>query len=153
MDARGLLAQGLIDRNPGFVQLLGLCPLLAVSTSVASALGLGLATIAVLMASGLVGYGSAVLFLFAGGAPPRAPFPGCGSDPTGDSLECEGPPSYCQPVDTDQDGLTDDVESALGTDPQSADTDGDGLGDGAANQVRSRGKLLRRPVCVAVERE
>jgi electron transport complex protein RnfE len=54
MDARGILRQGLIDRNPGFVQLLGLCPLLAVSTSVASALGLGLATIAVLMASNAI---------------------------------------------------------------------------------------------------
>jgi electron transport complex protein RnfE len=54
MDARGILRQGLIDRNPGFVQLLGLCPLLAVSTSVASALGLGLATIAVLLASNAI---------------------------------------------------------------------------------------------------
>lgn len=54
MDARGILKQGLIDRNPGFVQLLGLCPLLAVSTSVANALGLGLATIAVLMASNAI---------------------------------------------------------------------------------------------------
>ena len=34
MDARGILRNGLVDRNPGFVQLLGLCPLLAVSTSV-----------------------------------------------------------------------------------------------------------------------
>jgi electron transport complex protein RnfE len=51
MDARGILRNGLIDRNPGFVQLLGLCPLLAVSTSAASALGLGLATIAVLLVS------------------------------------------------------------------------------------------------------
>lgn len=54
MDARGILRQGLIERNPGFVQLLGLCPLLAVSTSVASALGLGLATIAVLMTSNAI---------------------------------------------------------------------------------------------------
>jgi electron transport complex protein RnfE len=54
MDARGILRQGLIERNPGFVQLLGLCPLLAVSTSVASALGLGFATIAVLMASNAI---------------------------------------------------------------------------------------------------
>jgi electron transport complex protein RnfE len=54
MDARGILRQGLIDRNPGFVQLLGLCPLLAVSTSVASALGLGLATIVVLMTSNAI---------------------------------------------------------------------------------------------------
>ena len=54
MDARGILKRGLIDRNPGLVQLLGLCPLLAVSTSVASALGLGLATLAVLMASNAI---------------------------------------------------------------------------------------------------
>lgn len=51
MDVRGILRNGLIDGNPGFVQLLGLCPLLAVSTSVANALGLGLATLAVLVAS------------------------------------------------------------------------------------------------------
>jgi electron transport complex protein RnfE len=54
MDARGILRQGLVDRNPGFVQLLGLCPLLAVSTSVANALGLGLATLAVLMVSNAI---------------------------------------------------------------------------------------------------
>jgi Na+-translocating ferredoxin:NAD+ oxidoreductase subunit E len=54
MDARALLRNGLIDRNPGFVQLLGLCPLLAMSNSVANALGLGLATLAVLVASNAV---------------------------------------------------------------------------------------------------
>ncbi len=54
MDTRAILRNGLIDRNPGFVQLLGLCPLLAVSTSVASALGLGLATIAVLLTSNAI---------------------------------------------------------------------------------------------------
>jgi electron transport complex protein RnfE len=54
MDARAILRNGLVDRNPGFVQLLGLCPLLAVSTSVASALGLGLATTAVLLASNAI---------------------------------------------------------------------------------------------------
>ena len=46
MTSRALLLNGLRDQNPGFVQLLGLCPLLAVSTSVANALGLGLATLA-----------------------------------------------------------------------------------------------------------
>ncbi|MCM2311292.1 MAG: electron transport complex subunit RsxE [Steroidobacteraceae bacterium] len=51
MDARSILRNGLVEQNPGFVQLLGLCPLLAVSTSVATALGLGLATIAVLVVS------------------------------------------------------------------------------------------------------
>ena len=54
MDARGILRNGLIDANPGFVQLLGLCPLLAVSTSVGSALGLGLATMLVLVASNAI---------------------------------------------------------------------------------------------------
>ena len=51
MTPRELLSNGLRDQNPGFVQLLGLCPLLAVSTSVANALGLGIATLAVLLAS------------------------------------------------------------------------------------------------------
>jgi electron transport complex protein RnfE len=46
-----ILRAGLLDQNPGLVQLLGLCPLLAVSTSLGSGLGLGLATLAVLTAS------------------------------------------------------------------------------------------------------
>ena len=54
MDARAILRTGLVDQNPGLVQLLGLCPLLAVSTSVANALGLGLATLAVLATSNLI---------------------------------------------------------------------------------------------------
>ena len=55
MDARLILRNGLLDQNPGLVQLLGLCPLLAVSSSVGSALGLGLATIAVLVTSNGIG--------------------------------------------------------------------------------------------------
>ncbi len=35
-----------------------------------------------------------------------------------------------EPVDTDDDGLTDEEEHELGTDPNNPDTDGDGLGDG-----------------------
>jgi electron transport complex protein RnfE len=46
-----ILRNGLQDQNPGLVQLLGLCPLLAVSTSFGSGLGLGLATLGVLTAS------------------------------------------------------------------------------------------------------
>jgi len=46
--ARALLADGFWHRNAGLVQLLGLCPLLAVSNSVVNALGLGLATVLVL---------------------------------------------------------------------------------------------------------
>src|SRR5574344_1216306 len=49
----GLLAdiakQGLWKNNPALVQILGLCPTLAVTTSATNALGLGLATLAVLM--------------------------------------------------------------------------------------------------------
>lgn len=42
---------GLWKNNPALVQLLGLCPLLGVSNTVVNALGLGLATIFVLLAS------------------------------------------------------------------------------------------------------
>lgn len=42
-----LWRQGLWDNNPGLVQLLGLCPLLAVSNTLVNGLGLGLATLAV----------------------------------------------------------------------------------------------------------
>ena len=46
---------GLWYENPGLVQLLGLCPLLAVTSSFVNGLGLGIATLAVLIASnGLV---------------------------------------------------------------------------------------------------
>lgn len=45
---------GLWSNNPALVQLLGLCPLLAVSASVVNALGLGLATLLVLTCSNLV---------------------------------------------------------------------------------------------------
>jgi len=48
------LVAGLWTNNPGLVQFLGLCPLLAVSNSVINGLGLGLATLAVLMASNLL---------------------------------------------------------------------------------------------------
>ncbi len=49
------LMTGLWYENPGLVQLLGLCPLLAVTSTFVNGLGLGFATIAVLVASnGLV---------------------------------------------------------------------------------------------------
>jgi electron transport complex protein RnfE len=44
---------GLWTNNPALVQLLGLCPLLAVSGSVVNALGLGLATLLVLVGSNI----------------------------------------------------------------------------------------------------
>lgn len=43
--------QGLWKNNPGLVQLLGLCPLLAVTSTVTNALGLAVATLFVLVAS------------------------------------------------------------------------------------------------------
>ena len=43
--------QGLWKNNPGLVQLLGLCPLLAVTTTITNALGLGIATLFVLICS------------------------------------------------------------------------------------------------------
>ena len=43
--------QGIWKNNPGLVQLLGLCPLLAVTSTVTNALGLGLATLLVLICS------------------------------------------------------------------------------------------------------
>jgi len=45
---------GLWNNNPALVQLLGLCPLLAVSGTIVNALGLGLATLLVLVGSNLV---------------------------------------------------------------------------------------------------
>jgi electron transport complex protein RnfE len=48
---RELSINGLWKNNPAIVQLLGLCPLLAVTGSVVNALGLGAATIFVLVAS------------------------------------------------------------------------------------------------------
>ncbi|MGM0480409.1 MAG: electron transport complex subunit E [Pseudomonadota bacterium] len=46
-----LTRQGLWHNNPALVQLLGLCPLLAVTASVTNAMGLGLATLFVLVGS------------------------------------------------------------------------------------------------------
>ncbi len=48
-----VVRNGLWSNNPALVQLLGLCPLLAVTGSVVNALGLGLATLAVLMGSNI----------------------------------------------------------------------------------------------------
>lgn len=48
-EAKTLLANGLWKNNSALVQLLGLCPLLAVSSTATNALGLGLATTLVLV--------------------------------------------------------------------------------------------------------
>ncbi len=54
MNARDIWMDGLWRNNAGLVQLLGLCPLLAVSTSVVYGLSLGLATTLTLCISGFV---------------------------------------------------------------------------------------------------
>ena len=48
---RDIIYQGLWKNNPGLVQVLGLCPLLAVTATVTNAMGLGFATLLVLVAS------------------------------------------------------------------------------------------------------
>lgn len=47
------LKNGIIDNNPTLVQLLGMCPTLAVTTSVKNAIGMGLAATAVLIFSNM----------------------------------------------------------------------------------------------------
>ena len=51
---RTRLVAGLWHDNPGLVQLLGLCPLLAVTSTFVNGLGLGLATLAVLTISNVL---------------------------------------------------------------------------------------------------
>lgn len=50
---RDITVNGLWKNNPALVQLLGLCPLLAVTGSIVNALGLGLATMLVLVGSNI----------------------------------------------------------------------------------------------------
>lgn len=49
-----ILFEGIWSNNPGLCQLLGLCPLLAVTTSAVSAIGLGLATLIVVCSSSVI---------------------------------------------------------------------------------------------------
>ncbi len=48
------LKSGIIDDNPTFMQVVGMCPVLAVTTSASNGIGMGLATTAVLTASNVV---------------------------------------------------------------------------------------------------
>ncbi|MBS3798548.1 electron transport complex subunit E [Pseudoalteromonas sp. BDTF-M6] len=50
-DYKTLFKDGVWANNPALVQLLGLCPLLAVSSTITNALGLGIATLLVLVGS------------------------------------------------------------------------------------------------------
>lgn len=54
MNPLKIIKNGIIDENPTFVQVIGMCPTLAVTTSVKNGIGMGLATTAVLMCSNFV---------------------------------------------------------------------------------------------------
>lgn len=49
-----IFKKGILDDNPVFIQMLGMCPTLAVTTSVENGIGMGLATTAVLIGSNFV---------------------------------------------------------------------------------------------------
>ncbi len=51
IDIKKMLRNGLIDENPTFVQLLGMCPTLAITTSAINGLGMGVTVIFVLVLS------------------------------------------------------------------------------------------------------
>lgn len=66
-------------------------------------------------------------FLFGGpGAPPPAPFPNCGSDPTADALDCQGPLAACP---EDVTGCTLNSDCATGEFCRTATGDCGGVGD------------------------
>lgn len=54
MNIGKVIKNGILDENPIFVQVIGMCPTLAVTTSVENGIGMGLATTAVLTCSNLV---------------------------------------------------------------------------------------------------
>ena len=53
-DYKRLMTDGIIDRNPVLVQMLGMCSTLAITTSVANALGMGISVTAVLICSNVI---------------------------------------------------------------------------------------------------
>ncbi len=54
INASSIIKNGIILNNPIFVQVIGMCPTLAVTTSAKNGLGMGLATTAVLIASNFI---------------------------------------------------------------------------------------------------
>ena len=54
MNAIKILKNGVLDENPTFVQVIGMCPVLAISTSAMNAVGMGLSTTVVLTCSNIV---------------------------------------------------------------------------------------------------
>lgn len=54
MNYAKILKKGILDENPTLVQVIGMCPILAVTTSVTNGVGMGLATTAVLTCSNVI---------------------------------------------------------------------------------------------------
>lgn len=54
MNLAKVFKNGLIDENPTFVQVIGMCPTLAVTTSAINGIGMGLSTAAVLICANIV---------------------------------------------------------------------------------------------------
>ena len=54
MNVLKVLKNGIIDENPTFIQVIGMCPTLAVTTSMENGIGMGLSTMAVLTCSNMV---------------------------------------------------------------------------------------------------
>ncbi len=72
----------------------------------------------------------------------------------GGDVESDGGDLRCRPgMDTDRDGIPDDIECMIGSDPQNPDTDGDGIQDGVERSypricVSSASVPQRRPPVV-----
>lgn len=69
MSAQRELAKGIYEQNPVFRQVLGLCPTLAVSTSIQNAIGMGIAATFVLCCSNVI------ISLIRKGVPPKIRIP------------------------------------------------------------------------------
>ena len=54
MNVKKQFIDGLITQNPVLVQLLGMCPMLAITTSMFNGLGMGLAVMVILTCSNIV---------------------------------------------------------------------------------------------------
>ena len=57
MNKLNIILSGIVRNNPTFVLVLGMCPTLGTTTSAGNGMGMGLATMAVLIMSNLVGLG------------------------------------------------------------------------------------------------
>jgi len=54
MNFKKQLKDGLVTQNPALVQLIGMCPLLAITTSMFNGIGMGIAVVLILTCSNIV---------------------------------------------------------------------------------------------------